>query len=321
VGKLTAVEAAKVASGTIRAVLVLLGVAGAAVFTYAFGWPLDSGREAILYDVASAILLLFGVCEGLLLVFSGRPLRYLRENAFALLLATLALATYFLSGTIHGLLLRRLGSGRLEMGIIAFVIACRWRSSAARSGLLRHGRRTWMTPRPAAEPRDRQFRGLILVGRLLLMTPNAARVPVRFVEPSSQAQRRVRHRAHRAGHGEGLHPPGQVVILLLVQAGASGHELHLLLAMLAGEGISLHDRVMLRDVISERNMGSIARVLFEIVLVTLSIEAVGAFLIHAELASAGLPLEGLWWHSVFHSVAAFCNAGFSTYSGNLADPW
>jgi potassium uptake TrkH family protein len=323
VEKLTAVEAAKVASGTIRAVLVLLGVAGAALFTYAFGWPLDAAREAALYDVASAILLLFGVCEGLLLVFSGRPLRYLRENAFSLLVAALALAAYSLSGTIHGLLLRNLGPGRLEMGIIAFVIA----SQTAVVGplvldWLRHGRRTWMT---LVQPRSLvigSFAGLILVGALLFMTPNAARVPVRFVDAlftSASAVCVTGLTVLDTAKDFTLH--GQVVILLLVQVGGLGlMTFTFFMAMLAGEGISLHDRVMLRDVISERNMGSIARVLFEIVLVTLSIEAVGAFLIHAELASAGLPREGLWWHSVFHSVAAFCNAGFSTYSGNLADP-
>ncbi|MCB5931901.1 hypothetical protein LJB63_21435, partial [[Eubacterium] rectale] len=30
--------------------------------------------------------------------------------------------------------------------------------------------------------------------------------------------------------------------------------------------------------------------------------------------------EPLWWHSLFHSVSAFCNAGFSTFPMNLMEP-
>ena len=52
-----------------------------------------------------------------------------------------------------------------------------------------------------------------------------------------------------------------------------------------------------------------------IFLLTLAFETAGAVLLHATLDSA----RASWLDSAFHSISAFCNAGFSTYSMGLAD--
>ena len=59
-----------------------------------------------------------------------------------------------------------------------------------------------------------------------------------------------------------------------------------------------------------------------IVVSTLFIELCGAVLLYFSWEGKDINLMGepLWWHSLFHSVSAFCNAGFSTFPMNLMEP-
>ncbi|HNX05037.1 MAG TPA: potassium transporter TrkG, partial [Opitutales bacterium] len=305
------------------AVLALIGAVAAGILVYTFGWPPKDGMESLLYDATSCLLFLFGVCELMLLALAPNRLTHIRENLTGILVALAALAVYLGSDGIREILLREFGHGSLEMGLMGFIIVTqvavlgplllRW---------LRHGRRTWMT---LVQPRSLvigSFLTLILSGALLLMTPNATTSPIRFIDALFTSTSAVCVTGLTSLDTATVFTRhGQLAILLLIQAGGLGlMTFTYFLAMLAGEGISLHDRVLLREVVSEKNMGHISRVLLEIVVVTLMIEAAGAVLIFNELASLPVPPPDLVWHSVFHAVSAFCNAGFSTFSGNLADP-
>ncbi len=116
-------------------------------------------------------------------------------------------------------------------------------------------------------------------------------------------------------------PHGQVVILLLIQVGGLGiMTLTYFMALVVGQGISLRDRARLSELFSDDNLGAMGQLVGKIVLITLAIEAAGP---RCSTGAGGRPpaREGrLAWDAVFHSVSAFCNAGFSTFSANLADP-
>ncbi|MEZ5303550.1 MAG: hypothetical protein R3F11_23350 [Verrucomicrobiales bacterium] len=57
-----------------------------------------------------------------------------------------------------------------------------------------------------------------------------------------------------------------------------------------------------------------------IVALTLAIEAAGALLIHLSWKADPARADLEWWDAAFHSVSAFCNAGFSTFSGGRRNP-
>lgn len=116
-------------------------------------------------------------------------------------------------------------------------------------------------------------------------------------------------------------PHGEVVLLLLIQVGGLGiMTLTYFMALVVGQGISLRDRARLSELLSEDNLGAMGEAVGKIVVITLAIEAAGAALLYWSWGEAP-PREGrLAWDAVFHSVSAFCNAGFSTFSANLADP-
>jgi Trk-type K+ transport system membrane component len=114
---------------------------------------------------------------------------------------------------------------------------------------------------------------------------------------------------------------GQWIILGLIQVGGLGvMTITYFFAFFFAGGVSLRNRIALQDLLCEENLGHIGTVLGVIIGFTLATEIVGAVAIYASLEAANLFAGDRVFFSVFHSVSAFCNAGFSTQSAGLADP-
>jgi trk system potassium uptake protein TrkH len=107
---------------------------------------------------------------------------------------------------------------------------------------------------------------------------------------------------------------GQAVIVLLIQFGGLGI-ITFATMYLAGprRKISLVNRAIIKDYYLEEVEYNPKVIIRQILLVTLAIEGMGAFVLW--LSFRGLP-DSLFV-AVFHAVSAFCNAGFSTFSTNL----
>lgn len=112
---------------------------------------------------------------------------------------------------------------------------------------------------------------------------------------------------------------GQVIILGLIQAGGLGvMTLTFYLATLLFGGMSLHDRQVLGEMISEKHLAQVTDAVRFIVVFTLVTETLGAAILFLTLPFDQAFSERLF-QAVFHSVSAFCNAGFSTLPNGLAD--
>ena len=102
---------------------------------------------------------------------------------------------------------------------------------------------------------------------------------------------------------------GQFVILLMIQIGGLGIvTLSVAMAMLAGRKIGLMQRSTLQDAISAPKVGGIVKLTGFILKTTFLIEFVGAILLSTVFCGE-FGVKGIWL-SIFHSVSAFCNAGF-----------
>lgn len=103
---------------------------------------------------------------------------------------------------------------------------------------------------------------------------------------------------------------GQAVILILIQIGGMGVVTAAVsLAFVSKRKIGLMQRSVMQESISAPQVGGIVRLTGFIVRTALGIEAVGAVL----LLPVFIPEFGIGkgvWYAVFHSVSAFCNAGF-----------
>ena len=102
---------------------------------------------------------------------------------------------------------------------------------------------------------------------------------------------------------------GQTIILVLIQIGGLGVvTVAASVSLLSGKKISLMQRSTMQDAISAPKVGGIVRLTRFILKGTFLIEATGAvLLLPAFLSDYGV--KGIWL-AVFHSISAFCNAGF-----------
>ena len=156
------------------------------------------------------------------------------------------------------------------------------------------------------------FAGVILLGALLLMLPISA--TGRTVTPFNEALFTATSAVCVTGlvvrdTGSYWSIFGQTVILALIQVGGLGVvTVAASFALLSGRKISLMQRSTMQDAISAPNVGGIVRLTRFILRGTFVMELLGV--------AAMLPVfcrdygwHGVWM-AVFHSVSAFCNAGF-----------
>ncbi len=156
------------------------------------------------------------------------------------------------------------------------------------------------------------FAGVILLGAIILMLPVSSRSGV--VTPFNEALFTSTSAVCVTGlvvHDTGSYWSvfGQAVILLLIQIGGLGVvTIAVFVAMLSGKKISLMQRSTLQDAISAPNVGGIVRITRFILCGTALIELSGMlFMLPVFCRDYGA--KGIWM-SLFHSVSAFCNAGF-----------
>lgn len=113
---------------------------------------------------------------------------------------------------------------------------------------------------------------------------------------------------------------GQMVILVLIQLGGLGIlTFSTAFAILLGRRLTIKESVIMQNALDNQKVEGFRNLIKYIILVTLSIETAGALLLYARwhLVNGWSNLH-TFYSSVFHSVAAFCNAGFSLYPDNLA---
>ena len=111
---------------------------------------------------------------------------------------------------------------------------------------------------------------------------------------------------------------GQAVILLLIQIGGLGIvSVTAMIAAAAGRKLSLLQRSMLQESLSADHLGGVVKLTGFICATALTAELLGALLMLPTFCSA-YGRQGIWM-SVFHSVSAFCNAGFDVMGASTGE--
>lgn len=163
------------------------------------------------------------------------------------------------------------------------------------------------------------FLALILTGALLLMLPFASR------HEGSATFEDALFTAVSASCVTGLITQdtatywtsfGQAIILILIQIGGFGVvTIAAALSMLSGRKIGLMQRSTMQDSISAPQVGGIVKFTSFAIRITLAVEAIGAILMTPRFIKEFGVGKGIWY-AVFHSVSAFCNAGFDLMGVN-----
>lgn len=113
---------------------------------------------------------------------------------------------------------------------------------------------------------------------------------------------------------------GQIIIALLIQIGGLGiMTITSFFALFFMDGIGLYSQFSLKNMIASSS-ASLKSVLINVIGFTFVIEIFGVFFIWLSIhSSMGMTFYDEIFFSLFHSVSAFCNAGFSTLEGNLGN--
>ncbi|AVQ46797.1 TrkH family potassium uptake protein [Clostridium botulinum] len=106
---------------------------------------------------------------------------------------------------------------------------------------------------------------------------------------------------------------GKTVIMLLIEVGGLGFmSFATLLALLVGKKITLKERLVMQEALNTFNIQGLVKMARYILLFTLSIQGGGALLLSTQFIPKYGLAKGLYY-SIFHSISAFCNAGFDLF--------
>ncbi len=115
---------------------------------------------------------------------------------------------------------------------------------------------------------------------------------------------------------------GQLVIIILIQIGGLGvMTLTCVFAMFFMGNTSVYNQLAVRDMISSDSLSSLLSTVIYILFFTLVIEGAGMLVLFLSIhGTLGMTVQQEMVFAAFHSISAFCNAGFSTLSENLGNP-
>lgn len=165
------------------------------------------------------------------------------------------------------------------------------------------------------------FAALILVGTLLLLMPRVAanpQEPITLMEAvfTSTSAVCVTGLGVR-DTGTAFSPMGQMIILALIQIGGLGIVTFVaFISVFSAKTLPVPQMVAFRQSINAPEMGDLKQRIAGILLLTAIIEGAGAASLYAFAPLDGDLFERLKW-CVFHSVSAFCNAGFAFQPDSL----
>ncbi len=290
---------------------------------FEYGFYFSSSVERIFEVVDVVVLFCFIVAQGMKFLMAPHRWEYVRERNFEytltllLLISLVALAIIpdFFAGIARQWHVR--GLSALFVLVAQVVIVLNLISSA-----VRYSRRITRLQIQPARLFIGSFVFVILLGTLALLLPRATTDGIGALDALFTATSAVCVTGLIVvDTASAFTPLGKVIITLLIQIGGLGLMTFTTFFTLFSGRLSIKERVLMQDFLSRESLGEVRRTLWQIVSVTMIIEAIGAVLLYFSWDSAAFPtMRAKVFSSIFHSVSAFCNAGFSLFSDNLAGP-
>jgi trk system potassium uptake protein len=167
------------------------------------------------------------------------------------------------------------------------------------------------------------FGGWILLGTLLLVLPVAA-VPGKsislvdafFMATSATCVTGL----STVSLAEDLSVFGQMIILILLQVGGLGiMTLSSSMAIIMGKNLQMREQVIMQDVLDTSNSEELLGLIVGVVRYTFTVEFIGAIFLAVGFYQEGYEIGQSIYYGFYHSISAFCNAGFALFNNSLED--
>ncbi|MCO5232517.1 MAG: hypothetical protein M9888_02125 [Chitinophagales bacterium] len=162
---------------------------------------------------------------------------------------------------------------------------------------------------------------IVFIGTILLSLPNSSYRHLSFIDTLFTATGAVCVTGLTViDISKDLTLLGQIIILILIQIGGLGIMTFASFIgfMFSGSNVSFQQRLLLREIANSQRMNDVIGAVYKIMAMMLTLEFIGAFMIY-QLVPNNL-FENHFDHlffSIFHSISAFCNSGFSNFPEGL----
>jgi len=114
---------------------------------------------------------------------------------------------------------------------------------------------------------------------------------------------------------------GQLVTIILIQVGGLGlMTVTTFFSLLGGRGMSVRESVFMSNAMNIKSLSKVSNLIISTLVLTFAFEAIGALFLYIDWAGFGrFEWGSVAYYSMYHSISAFCNAGFSLFANNLED--
>ncbi|OGU14879.1 MAG: hypothetical protein A2X61_11875 [Ignavibacteria bacterium GWB2_35_12] len=318
-------ETSKIIKKYLDILLSGIGLLSVILLIFVIGFRLPTWQFNLINELIDFLIVIYILQEFIRLLFVSKLFRYLKDRWFDNTLALLLLVTLIFPSTmidIVRIIMPQFSIKELTILYIGII-----QSTIIFTIILKTLRYNYMFSKIKLHPGAifaLSFAFLIISGSLLLMLPRATPPgnPIRYIDALFTSTSAVCVTGLIVvDTAKDFAPLGKVIILFLIQVGGLGvMTLTTFFASYLAGGVSIHFRLLMKDMLSSDNIGQVTGLLLKIVFFTFSIEFAGTVFLY--FFQGGTINHFNWdylYSGVFHSVSAFCNAGFSLYSENLAN--
>lgn len=322
-GKLLTPEQRKTMRRVLDSIVIVIGISSITALIAEFGFYLSWNQLQAIDTGVTIVVALFVAQEILRLLLMARPVAYIHERRPEAVVLILIFLQWLFPEAIYSIGLLFIPDLRVEQLALLSLAATQATlvlSVAIRA--LRYNQLLGAIRMPPGALFMLSFLLLILGGTAMLLLPKASTSSLTVLDALFTATSAVCVTGLSVvDTATAFTPLGKFIVLVLIQIGGLGiMTLTTFFALFFSGGISVRERLLMSSVLSESNIGEVSSILLRITLLTFSIEGIGAIFLYISQGGSFLQFDIYKWYTcVFHSISAFCNAGFSLYTAGLYD--
>ncbi|MGK9476851.1 TrkH family potassium uptake protein [Melioribacter sp. OK-6-Me] len=307
-----------------KIIVIISSLLGIASIIVEYGFQIKSSEAGTLHFITIGVIIVFIIYHILQLYISENKALHLKTHKFEIIIISLILLEGLLS-FFNLSLVERIGTA-LKLKNITYlyiVFAQIFIVVGIISGTLRYNIKLLQSKIHPSRLFIFSFLFTIIVGTFALMLPaSTVEGKITFVDALFTSTSAVCVTGLvTLDTATYFTTFGKLTIMALFQIGGLGlMTFTTFFAIFLSGGLGIKERILLHDLLEEENIGAITRVLTYLLSITFIIEAIGTSVLFYSCRNSFSSINDALFISIFHSISAFCNAGFSLFSMNLMDP-